>query len=252
VSQPGTDEYGTSVNIVTSTEYNWEGKVVSTKDANENTTNNSYNQRGLLERVTDAKNNVTAYYYDRAGRKIAEVAPNDFDPAKTLDQLNRVVYTYDKMDRVKTKAYIGDEKVFDAVNNCWITQNVNLIQKAYKYDNNGNVIKELDGLGYEAGTGSDADTKINTGYGTTYTYNLANKVVTILDPVSNERSLSYSTKYSYDALGRKTSETNAKGVITNYYYDDAGKVLAVKVKKTAASDEQAIKSYTYMILSEMY
>jgi YD repeat-containing protein len=245
VSQPGTDEYGTSVNIVTSTEYNWEGKVVSTKDANENTTNNSYNQRGLLERVTDAKNNVTAYYYDRAGRKIAEVAPNDFDPAKTLDQLNRVVYTYDKMDRVKTKAYIGDEKVFDAVNNCWITQNVNLIQKAYKYDNNGNVIKELDGLGYEAGTGSDADTKINTGYGTTYTYNLANKVVTILDPVSNERSLSYSTKYSYDALGRKTSETNAKGVITNYYYDDAGKVLAVKVKKTAASDEQAIKSYTY-------
>jgi YD repeat-containing protein len=133
ISQPGIDENGNAVTITTSTQYNWDGKPLSTTDANGNTTNYSYNQRGLAEKITDAKNNVTALYYDRAGRKIAEVAPKDFDPAKTVDQMNRVVYTYDTLDRLKTKAYAGEEKKVDATF-AWTTQQVNIIQKAYKYD----------------------------------------------------------------------------------------------------------------------
>ena len=64
-------------------------------------------------------------------------------------------------------------------NRQWTT----ITTKAYKYDNNGSVVKELDALGYNAGTGSTVDEKINTGYGTEYTYNLAGKAVTALDPV---------------------------------------------------------------------
>jgi len=99
--------------------------------------------------------------------------------------------------------------------------------------------KELDALGYEAGTGSTVDDIINSGYGTQYTYDPANRVLTILDPVSSDRSLAFTTKYAYDGAGRKISETNANGIVTSYTYDDAGNLL------TTRFDNQTIKTSTY-------
>ncbi|EPR08089.1 right-handed parallel beta-helix repeat-containing protein [Ruminiclostridium papyrosolvens] len=246
VSQPGIDENEQAVTIASSTEYDCQGNVVKTTDANGNITEYHYNQRGLLETTTDAETNTTAFYYDRVGRKIAEVAPKDYDPAKTLSQMNRVEYTYDLMGRVKTKTYVGEEKKVDPVTHEWVTQQVSIVQKAYQYDNNGNVTKELDGLGLESATDiTSIDTQISTGYGTEYTYNLADKPITVKDAVSKDRGLSYTTKYSYDALGRKTSETYANGVIKNYNYDDAGNVTKLTVQKTSGSAEQTIQINTY-------
>jgi len=257
VRQPGIDEHEIAVNIASSTQYDWQGNPVTATDANGNVTKYSYNQRGFLETTTlesttGAAISVTKFYYDRAGRKIAEVAPKDYDPAKTLDQMNRVQYTYDLMGRVKTKTYVGEEKKLDPTTFEWTTQQVNIIQKAYKYDSNGNLTKELDALGFEAATDKTSiDTQINTGYGTEYTYNLANKLETTLDSESKLRGLNFTTKYSYDALGRKTSEINAKGVITNYYYDDMGNVTEIKVKKTASDPEQTIKTNTYDFIGNL-
>lgn len=83
-----------------------------------------------------------------------------------------------------------------------------IVQKAYKYDAVGNVIKELDALGYESGSGTNADSKINNGYDTEYTYNLANKVIKVLDPVTKQKNLNFTKQYAYDALGRIVSEGN--------------------------------------------
>ena len=245
VSQPGIDEYGNSAVISTVTNYDWEGNVIVSFDAKGNKTEYTYNKRGQLEKITDANGKVTAYYYDRAGRKIAEVAPKDYDSSKDLSQMNRLEYTYDLMDRLKTKSYVGEEFKVNPITFELEAQQVNIIQNAYKYNKLGFVIKELDALGYEAGTGTNVDSKINTGYGTETTYNLAGYVETVKDPVTKERSLSYTMKYTYDALGRKTSETNAKGVITNYYYDDAGNITFIKYKKSASADEITLSSYTY-------
>ena len=96
--------------------------------------------------MTDAADGVTAYYYDRAGRLTAEVAPNDYDPLLTLSEMNRTLYAYDGMDRLVTKSY----SYLDPVTSQWTTY----VAKAFQYDDSGNVIKELDALGYESGTGN--------------------------------------------------------------------------------------------------
>ena len=254
VSQPGIDEYVLPVTITSSTEYDWQGNTVKTTDAKGNETIYTYNNKGLLEKTatetTDATGvvtaNTTAFYYDRVGRLTAEVAAKDYDPAKTLDQMNRVEYTYDLMGRVKAKIYKGEEKRVDPTTFECTTQQVAIVQKAYKYDANGNVIKELDALGFEAATDKTSiDTQINTGYGTEYTYNLANKLETVLDAETKARSLSFTTKYSYDALGRTITETAANGAVTKYNYDGAGNIISLAVKKTASASEQIIKTSTY-------
>ena len=245
-AQPGRDEYGNPAELKTTTAYNWQGQPVETTDANGNTTRYTYDKRGQLVKITDAANNTTAYYYDRAGRKTAEVAPVDYDSSKSLENMNRVEYTYDLMGRVTTKTYSGEERRFDPSAKLWTAQPVTIVQSACKYDSSGNLIKELDSLGYEAASDkTGAAARINTGYGTEYTYNLANKVITVQDPVSKERGLSYTTKYGYDALGRRVTETDANGVVTGNCYDGAGNITKITVRKTANAPEQIIAAKTW-------
>ena len=189
------------------------------------------NQRGQLVRVTDADDGITAYYYDNAGRKIAEVSPLNYDAGSTLQQMNRTEYSYDLMGRLKTKSYT----YFDIITQ----QVVSYVSKAYKYDAGGNMIKELDALGYEEGTGYTTEAKINSGYGIEYTYDFANNNITTLDPVSDDRSLDYTILYEYDAIGRKVSQTDARGYVTEYTYDDAGNVLTISI------ESQTIQVNTY-------
>lgn len=241
-SQPGLDETGASVTITTSTTYDWQGQPLTKTDAKGNITAYSYNQMGLLEKITNADNGITIYSYDLLGRKIAEVLPKNYDSTKNINAMNRIEYVYDKMDRILAKKDIYLNSLGQ-----WQT----LYTKAYKYDNLGNVIKELDAVGYESGTGATLETKINTGYGIEYTYNLANLLVSQIDPVAKKRALPFSLKNEYDGLTRKISETNADGVKTGYTYDDAGNILSVSIKKNLASVPQILKSSTYDLAGRM-
>lgn len=231
ISEPGTDENGAMATIEKTTTYTWDGHPLTVTDANGKVTTYDYNQMGSAIKITDPKGGVTAYYYDLAQRKIAEVSPINYDSAKTLAQMNRSEYSYDLMDRLITKRNIYTDPV--------TSQLVTINTKSYSYDNNGNITKELDALGYDSGTGTTDSQKIDTGYGTEYTYNLAGKAVTMRDPVSKDRSLPFTIKYDYDALGRKTAETNAKGIVTAYSYNDAGNLLSITV------DSQTVKTNTY-------
>ncbi|MCX7922699.1 MAG: S8 family serine peptidase [Clostridia bacterium] len=208
-SQPGHDENGQAVTITTSTRYNWEGKPEEVVDANGNKTTFEYNKRGFLVKTINAQSGTTLYYYDFAGRKVAEVSPKNYDSTKNLGEMSRVEYVYDSMDRLIRKLDIYK----DPVTGQWVT----ITTKAYDYDNNGNVTREQDALGYDGN------------YGTQYTYNLANKPVTVLDPVSKDRGLAFTTRYEYDGLGRKISETNANGTTNSYVYDDTRNIEEIKV-----------------------
>jgi RHS repeat-associated protein len=253
LSRQGVDENGAAKTIKTSITYDWDGQPITKTDANRNDnssngciTSYAYNQRRFLTQVTNtAKVNgvstdfINAYYYDRAGRKIAEVTPANYDSGKTLGQMNRTEYTYDLMNRLKTKADVFQEKRFDTVNNCWLaSQWITIVSKAYLYDFNGNIIKEMDASGYESGSGNTVDDRLSTGYGTVYTYNRADKLKTMLDPETalKQNNPGYTVKYSYDGLGRKRTETNAKGAVTTYYYeyerDGANNLLSTVVRNT--------------------
>ena len=243
VSMPGGDEYGIPVIIRNTSQCNWEGKVTYTEDANGNVTSYEYDKRGFLTHVVNAEGGITAFWYDRAGRVTAEVFPEHFDESKTLTQMNRKEYTNDSMSRVLTETKVN----FDEVQN----QLISFVSKAFQYDTNGNVTKELDALGYEYGTGSTIQQKINTGYGTEYTYNLNNQLISVLDPVSKQKGLTYTVKYTYDALGRTLTETNAKGHVISYEYDDAGNLLKKEIQSDASSPKQVMETYSYDYLGRL-
>ncbi len=237
VSQPGLDQNGNTATITITKALNYSGKVLMSTDANKNATYYVYDGRGNLIRTIDAKGNTSASYYDTAGRKIADVNCSDYIQGKHISTMNRTEYSYDLMGRLITIKSV----YFDNASSLW----KNIVTKAYAYDASGNVIKELDALGYESGTGSTSSAIISSGYGTETTYNLANKVSTILASDTKDRGLAYTVSYTYDGLGRKVSETNAAGAVTTYYYDNAGNLLKTTVKKDSTSAEQIIKISTY-------
>lgn len=51
--------------------------------------------------------------------------------------------------------------------------------------------------------------------------------------------------YAYDGVGRKTSETNAKGVINTYNYNDAGNITSSTIKKSLAATGVTMQVNTY-------
>ncbi|MGB8451358.1 MAG: RHS repeat-associated core domain-containing protein, partial [Anaerocolumna sp.] len=224
-SVPVLDEYGNQTVIVTATTYDYAGNIISSADGNGNITRNIYNRRGLLEKTIDTTGGTTAYYYDRAGRLTENVLPENYKESTALSGMTRTVFIYDEMDRV----VLEQDIYYDKAAGAWKT----IHAKANGYDLNGNVIKTLDALGYESGTGEAIWEKINSGYGTEYAYNDANLLITTLSPVSKDNGLAYDIRYAYDGAGRKITETNAKGVVINYEYDNAGRLIKTTVKDTA-------------------
>ncbi len=247
--QMSTDEKGMPKDAVAeTTNYSWDGQPLKTKDALGTITDYEYDKRGLLLSVTktDSKGEkyTTAYAYDIAGRKTIEVSPLNYVAGTELGSLSRTEYVYDRMGRVIAQKDIYKKNPEDA-------SFTTIVSKAYKYDFNSNVIKELDGRGYEAGTGSDDFAKINSGYGTEYTYDLSNHKLTVRDAVSEEKGLTFTVKYAYDGAGRKTSETDANGAILNYIYDDAGNILRVTSQKTISSPALMLKECRYDLIGNV-
>jgi RHS repeat-associated protein len=236
-SVQGINEFNQSTNIISTFSYNFEGNVITSKDPNGNVTTNLYNKKGLLEKTINPDGGVTAYLYDNAGRLIAKVTPENYINGKNIDEMNRIIYIYDNMNRV----ILEQDVYYDNELNVFVILN----SKAYKYNFNGQVVKALDALGYEYGEGTTIVDRIDSGYGTTFTYNDANQILTTLSPESEEKGLSFDIKNTYDAVGRKIKETNANNINTLFYYDDAGRLI----KKTLANDtetsEQVLEENIY-------
>ncbi|MCX7747309.1 MAG: S8 family serine peptidase [Clostridia bacterium] len=237
------NEFGDTVTDTVSTTLDFEGKKLTSTDTNGHATKYVYNAMGLLEKVIDANNGITAYFYDRAGRRIAEVSPKNYIQGKPITEMNRVEYTYDPMGRVLTKNDIYKDPASGKM--------VKVISKAFKYDKKGNVIKELDALGFDFGNGDTVEKIIDSGYGTEYTYNAAGLKCTVLDPVSKDRGLAVTNKAEYDAMGRKIAEMNAAGVKEIYEYDSDGNVVFQKHQKPDNGPTVTLKALTFDLLGNV-
>jgi RHS repeat-associated protein len=189
--------------IITETEYDWEGRPVKVIDGRGNVTEYTYTYEdtGLVEKMVQTLNGesvVSVVYYDWAGRVIAEVSPDNYVAGADISQMNRTVYVYEE-NQLKEKRYMGDLTEFTSSSHPQKqTSNINMVIRKYEYDNYGNKIKEWDGVGYQ------------DGYYIEYEYNLADMVTKVIDPEAAEIGR-YTTRYEYDGLGRLTVETNLKG-----------------------------------------
>jgi hypothetical protein len=155
-----------------------------------------------------------------------------------LDQMNRTEYIHDYAGRVLEQKEIYVKKEYNAQTGLWTDVPVIVVSHAYKYDALGNVIKELDALGYAARTGSTEYAKIDSGYGTEKTYDAQGNVLTELTPQDFEDGAESTKTFIYNALGNVLCEVNLIGTKT-YIYDDYN-------RKTTMSDEYGyIWKYNY-------
>jgi len=208
-SQPGVDENNAAVAITTSATYDWAGNVLASTNELGHVTTFTYDYRGFLETVKNAMNGIRYFNYDHAGLKYAEVSPKNYNSALSLSNMSRTRYTYDKMRRL-----LRETQEYKADTGAWKT----VVSSANTYDNNGNIVKSQDALGYQQN------------YGTGFEHDLQNRVTKITDPLGNMSTV------AYDGLGRVVSETNARGVATEYTYNDNGDILTISIGGVLVQD----------------
>ena len=131
-----------------------------------------------------------------------------------LDANNcRTNYVYDSLNRLQT--------VKAPYNPSQPNSETNPYNRVISDDQNSNLIKEIDALGYLSG--SDNSSR----YGTEYTYDYANQLLTVLDPEGKSKELPFTIQYLYNQYGEETKQTDACNNSTSYTYNSAGKLLSV-------------------------
>lgn len=197
-SQPGINENGSAVTITKSMTYDSMGNMATSTNELNKTTTYTYNEQGFLTKVTDPNDGISLCDYDLAGRKTVEVSPQNKTDGD-ITTMNRTVYVYDNLNRLKTVTQIYSDPTTNTLKN--------VVTKAMTYDGNGNITYQQDALGYQKS------------YGTVYKYDYANRMIQETNPENGV------TKKVYDAAARLLSETDANGFTTEYTYNDAGQTL---------------------------
>lgn len=184
----------------TSYEYDKAGNIVKEKYAN-GTIEYKYDAYNRIISVKDKEKNESRIFYDEVGNITKEITPQCYNAAS--DNGPGTQYTYDTMNRLI--------EVKDAYGNV-IKRNV--------YDVNGLVTKTIDAAGYLSGS-NDSER-----YGIEYTYDIGNRIETIITPEAKDKSKA-SSVYTYDAVGNVTSYTDGEQNTTQYSYDMWGKPVKV-------------------------
>ena len=231
--------------------YDANGRLISTKDALNQTSSYTYNTAGQLTQITDRKGQSTSYAYDLAGR-INSVTESDstlssysYDAAGRRTQkrhnLQTSTYSYDDGDRLiqeSTQTAAGSTTI------------------AYTYDNANRPIQRKITF---VGTGDPATTPTAPIQTTTYQWNKARQITRIgltigTASLTNPELIS---TYTYDAAGRLSSKTlpaaantpaNAQniiqGITQTYTFDVADRLSQIKYAKSDATLIDQI-DYTY-------
>ncbi|WP_140637435.1 RHS repeat protein, partial [Methylibium rhizosphaerae] len=223
-----------------------------------------HNRHGQTDTVTDGKNQVTSYEYDRNGNLVGTTTPltgtsQVYDRAgrllETVDARgNKVAYTYDAANRVLTvttdpgaepgRLNLTTEHRYDAKGQAVWSRDANGVWTHTEYDLNGQVkAVTVDPKRSPDWTAGPDDNPDGLALRTAYTYDELGHQLTVTDPAGTL------TRYTYDALGRRTGEeidpdglkikrgydyddhgnlvssTDANNGVTRYAYDNSGRLL---------------------------
>jgi RHS repeat-associated protein len=165
------------------TDYDGDGNVVAVRrglEASPRVTTMAFDGFDRLTSRTDPMGNVTTYHYDAGGNVTSVRTDGELDDVPGCGanvRLSEVQYTYDDMDRVVR----SEVSHFDSASQVPIGDGSATTQT--RYNDNGQVVEEIDDGGHSRRT----------------TYDTANRIATITDAKGNVIS------YSYDAAGNAVS-----------------------------------------------
>jgi RHS repeat-associated protein/uncharacterized repeat protein (TIGR01451 family) len=238
--------------VITVKRYDAAGNVVAAIDPLGYVTHYAYDARDLVITTTNALSGTSRFTYDRVGNRLTDsdaaghvitygydslyhvVAITDHLGYATtfgFDALgNRTIVTdalgrvkrieFDRLNRPVTTTFNYHDGVFDPA------QPDRDVATITRYDGAGNVVAEIDPLGYETHYAYDALNRLIT-----TTNPLSGTIVRGYDAVGNQivvtNANGFAAHFTYDALRRNTQIVNALGEVTTFAYDAAGNQITI-------------------------
>lgn len=275
-----TDARGNTTTFI----YDSLGHIDQITDANNETTDLDFDTRGRLISVTNAKNETTSFAYDARDRLKKITYPDSSFVTRNYDLAGRRISTIDEFGHATTYAYDSAYRLtgitdalshttafgYDAMSN--LTSQTDALGSTTDYhydafDRLDKVIFPAAAIGasrlYEEFVYNDVGNiaqKIDTaGRTTSYHYDDLHRVDYVTDALAHVTYFEYNKRFqvtkvkdalnqaytfSYDALGRKLSQTRA-GTTMSYEYDEVG-----NLKKRTDHNAQ-VTDYTYDALNRL-
>lgn len=233
--------------------YDGYGQLVAMADENGHTTSYTYDGAGNLILVTDAMGHQTHYTYDTVGRQTSITDANGRIAQFIYDANDNIVQIVDPK---------GQSTYFTYDSNDNLTQTVDRRGgiTTYQYDENLKLIAETDPMGYVTHYNYDAmynriqmiDPRGNI---TLYRYDALSRLVELENAVGAITQFVYdpngnvtqvigalgrrTTNYTYDAVNRLETQTNALGWVTTWTYDAVGRTSSM------INPRDAVTQYVY-------
>ena len=179
----------------------WSGAhVIKVTDSAARSVTYSYDTAGNLNSVTGVDGSTAGYGYDAGHHMTSVTKPGGGVTTNTFDTAFRVIAQSDPLGRVTTFGYADTGTTITKPDGSAVVETYQL----------GRLVKVTSGFGTALAAS------------TTYTYDLANNIASVTDPLSN---VSNST---YDAQGHQLTTTDPLGRVTTWTYDSLGDPLTVK------------------------
>ncbi|MGE4444338.1 MAG: RHS repeat-associated core domain-containing protein [Candidatus Altimarinota bacterium] len=208
-------------------------------------TNYAYDNNSRLISETSPKAKVTTYEYDGFDRIIQKTLPNGSYERYTYDKIGNIIKVeiFDENDVLLSK----EENIYDKrgkvlENKQHILSNSSHISLFSMYDENGNIIKTIDGNGTQTLFTYDIfdrvlETQDNLGNKIVNTYDKNNNIISKSIVQSNSKTTT--TSYIYDDENRLLSETNHLNKVKSYTYNKLNQVISI------TDEEGNITNFTY-------
>jgi RHS repeat-associated protein len=219
---------------VSRNEYNDEGRLVATIDADGHRIEYTHNLDGRIETIKDRRGNASTYAYDNEGRVTAESNALGETTLHKYDANGNELETTDPLLHVT-------KRTFDARGNV-LTETNPLGQKTTRtYDDKNNLLTQVDALGrmmasnaYHAYNGKLVMTQDALGNVTTFGYDSGlgsggtGELTGIVDAGNHV------TRYEMNFYGHRAREFDAMGNETDYVLDITGRVHGEWKNRTRA------------------
>jgi RHS repeat-associated protein len=229
----------TPITPQTSRGYDNDGRLISSTDALNHTTNYVNDQLGRVATVTDPNSGVTTATYDLLGDQLSTTDPTGAQNQATYDYLGR---------KLTTSAVVRQDSATDTTHYAYdttdpwlhtVTSPANVVT-TYGYNNVGDVTSKTDGASNTTQykyTGTDklaTTTYPDNTYATT-SYDLAGRVVGVAQYDASHNQLTRLIN-GYDGDSNLTSATQPDGTTTTQYAYTATNWPASEIQPISATD----------------